>query len=99
MRALYGPRVWAGSDRLFNRVAWHLAVSKRERPALGRFATRCLRSAGGGAVGPTKLDIRVSIRCYCSDARKPQPLVLLVWSYHRDAACACSGPSLCRSAN
>jgi hypothetical protein len=29
-------------------------------------------------------------RCYCSDARKPQPLVLLVWSYHRDAACACA---------
>jgi hypothetical protein len=92
------PQSLGRPDRLFNRAAWHLAVSKRERLALGRFATRCLRNAGGGAVAPTKLDIRVSIRCYCSDVRKPQPLALLVWSYHRDAACACGGPSLCRSA-
>ena len=92
------PQSLGRRDRLFNRVAWHLAVSKRERPALGRFGTRCLRNAGGGAVAPTKLDIRVSIRCYCSDARKPQPLVLFVWSYRRDAACVRSGPSLCRSA-
>ena len=74
-------------DRLFNRAAWHLAFSKRERPALGRFATRCLRNAGGGAVAPTKLDIRVSIRRYCSDAPKPQPLVMFVWSYGRHAPC------------
>ena len=80
------PQSLGRPDRLLNRAARHLAVSKRERPALGRFATRRLCNAGGSAVAPTKLDSRVSIRCYCSDARKP--LVLLVWSYHRDAACA-----------
>ena len=92
------PQSLGRRDRLFNRAPWYLAVSKRERPALGRFGTRCLRNAGGGAVAPTKLDIRVSIRCYCWDARKPQPLVLFVWSYGRHAACACGGPSLRRSA-
>ena len=92
------PQSLGRRDRLFNRAAWHLAVIKRERPALGSFGTRCLRNAGGGAVAPTKLDIRVSIRCYCSDARKPQALVLLVWSYGRHAACGCGGPSLCRIA-
>ena len=44
------PQCLGRPDRLFNRAAWHLAVSKRERLALGRFATRCLRNAGGGAV-------------------------------------------------
>ncbi len=82
------PQSLGRHDRLLNRAAWHLAVSKRERPALGRFATRCLRNAGGSAVAPTKLDIRASTRCYCSDARKPQSLVLLVWSYHR-RCCLC----------
>jgi hypothetical protein len=47
-------------DRLLNGVGWYFAVSKRERPALGRFATRCFRSAGGRIVGPTKLGIGVS---------------------------------------
>jgi hypothetical protein len=45
--------------RLFNRAPWHFAVSKRERPALGRFRIRCLRNADGGTVAPTKLDIHV----------------------------------------
>ena len=86
-------------DRLFHRVAWYFAVSKRERPVLGRFATRCFRSAGGGIVGPTELGIGVSIGRYCSDRRTPQTLILFAWSYDRDAACPCSGPSLCGSAN
>jgi hypothetical protein len=30
------PQSLGRRDRLFNRAAWHLAVSKRERPALGR---------------------------------------------------------------
>jgi len=51
------PQSLGRPDRLFNRAAWHWAVSKRERPALGRFAARCLRNAGGSAVAPTKLDI------------------------------------------
>ena len=31
------PQNLGRRDRLFNRAAWDLAVSKRERPALGRF--------------------------------------------------------------
>src|SRR5712671_2844075 len=44
------PQSLGRPDRLLNRAAWHLAVSKRERPALGRFATRRLCNAGGSAV-------------------------------------------------
>jgi len=65
---------------------------------LGCFAAHCLRSAGGGTVGPPRLDTRVSIRYYCSDRRKPQLLVLCGWRYHRGASCARSGSPLCRRA-
>ena len=98
MRALYGPKVWAGPILYLIALLGTWLLANESGRLWGRFGTRCLRNAGGGAEAPTKLDIRVSIRCYCSDARKPQPLVLLVWSYHRDAACACSGFSLRRSA-
>ena len=52
------PQSLGRRDRLFNRTAWHLAVSKRERPVLGRFATRCFRSAGGRIVGADKIGYR-----------------------------------------
>src|SRR5205809_4270709 len=98
MPAPCGPRVWAGAIVYLIALLGTWLLANESGRLWGRFGTRCLRNAGGGAEAPTKLDIRVSIRCYCSDARKPQPLVLFVCSYGRHAACACSGPSLCRSA-
>ena len=77
MRAPYGSRVWAGPIVYLIALLGTWLLANESRPALGRFATHCLRSAGGRAVGPTKLDIRVSIRCYCADARKPSRLFYL----------------------
>jgi hypothetical protein len=69
MRAPYGPRVWAGPIvYLIALLGTSLLANENARP----WAVLLLIASAALAVvlwGPTKLDIRVSLRCYRSDPR------------------------------
>jgi hypothetical protein len=85
MRAPCGLRVWAGPIVYLIALLGIWLLANESARSL---AVSLLIAAAVLAVmlwGAPKLDTRVFIRCYCADRRKPQPLGLLAWSYHRGA--------------